>query len=245
VSSVEAEFSSLSEWRPYWFYAATPSGARFANGGVSIVGKTGASAAVCLLSVDNFYMGKDPAWTPVRGDEDVAVVSDLVTLFDYEAPPDSELRYRARAVKSDGTLGDWDYTAEPFLSWTVQDSRVWLNALDDPSLNRQFKLSAAPSATRTQRRSVFPIDGSPYPVVVSDVRSAREITFEFQTDTDDEADDLLALCAEDVVVIHAPEAFKVASGYWSLGDMQEVHFSDLKSIDNRRWRVDAVEVDAP
>jgi hypothetical protein len=245
VSSVEAEIASLSAWRPYWFYAATPTGARYANGGVSIVGGTGASGAVCLLAVDNFYMGKDPTWTPVRGVEDIAVASDQVTLFDYAAPPDTEVRYRARAVKDDGTLGDWDYTPEPFLSWEVVGNKVWVNALDDPSLNTQFKISAAPSATRTQRRAVFPIDGSPFPVVVSDVRSAREITFEFQTATDDEAAALLALADEDIVLVHAPESFGVASGFWSFGDVQEVHFSDLKPLDNRRWRIDAVEVDEP
>jgi hypothetical protein len=245
VSSVEAELSSLSAWRPYWFYAATPSGARFANGGISIVGKTGASGAVCLLSIDNFYMGTDPTWTAVRNVTDVAPVSDQVTLFDYEAAPDSEVRYRSRAVKSDDTLGDWVYMTEPSLSWSVVGNYVWVNALDDPSLNTKFKLSAAPSATRTQRRSVFPIDGSPYPVIVSDVRSARELTFEFQTTTEAEADALLALCEEDIVVIHAAEDFRVASGYWSLGDLQEIHLSDIKQIDHRRWRVDAIEVDAP
>jgi hypothetical protein len=236
---------TVGEWSNPFLTVQAPTGARRCLAYLQVWGDTGAVAAAGSVRFDTIHYTRN--WMGgaiVRGATDVTPGADQVTFFDYEAPPEMTLTYVARAVKDDGSVGEY-VVAEQDITWSVVGNYVWVNALDDPSLNTKFKLSAAPSATRTQRRSVFPIDGSPYPVVVSDVRSARELTFEFQTTTEAEADALLALCEEDIVVIHAAEDFRVASGYWSLGDLQEVHLSDIKQIDHRRWRVDAIEVDAP
>jgi hypothetical protein len=233
------------EWRNPFIGVTAPTGARRCLAYLEGWGGVGATAAAGSVRFDTVHFTRN--WegeVAVRGATDITPGADQVTFFDYEMPPELDATYVARAVKADGTVGAW-VQSEQDVSWSVVGTSVWVNALDDPSLNRQFALSAAPSATRTQRRTVFPIDGSQYPVVVSDVRSARELTFEFQTETEAEADALLALCEEDIVMIHAPAGFQVASGYWSLGDLQEVHLSDIKAIDHRRWRVDAVEVDAP
>lgn len=245
--SDEAAWASHSAWRPYWYESTVPSGARFAKGGVSIRGEAGASGAVCALAVDDFYMGVNPVWTPVRGAVDVAPVADQVTLFDHAAPPDTELRYRARAVNSTGALGDWDWIVG-FVSWEM-DGGVWVKSIADPGRNVKVRLAEPPSMTRDRDRGVFKILGAKYPVVVSDrVRNARVIDFTFLTRTDAEAVALEALCedVDDVVAIHAPAATRLAPGYWSLGELVEVDLVRFRAgFPYRRWRVTGTEVAAP
>jgi hypothetical protein len=212
---------------------------------VGIVGLTGASAGVCELDFDKVIITQGGfGWTAVRSAVDETPGADSHVFGDFAVPPDRDVRYRARAVKDTGpVVGQWVHSLAA--SWSV-DEGVWFKSITNPERNINLKLAAPPSVTRPQRRGLFPVAGAARSVAVSDVRSAREVEFVVQTTTEAEADALVTLFDNDpVVLVHAAETYRFDAGYWSLGDLDEVHLSRYVGIPYRRWRVRGVEVDAP
>jgi hypothetical protein len=249
-SSPSLTVNQYSEYHAAWSTVevaptTVPDDARRVAVLVGIVGLTGASAGACVLDIDNVTITQGGfGWQAVRGASDETPGADDHVFADFEAPPDRDIRYRARAVKDTGpVVGQWVHSVAA--SWSV-DEGVWIKAPDAPGLNVNLKLAAPPSVSRPQRRGVFPVAGSSRSVTVSDVRSAREVEFVPQTTTEAEADALVSLCeSADVVLVHAESAYRLDPGYWSLGNLDEVHLSIDADVAHRQWRVGGVEVDAP
>jgi hypothetical protein len=231
-------------WHPVAVAVSAPTGARRCLAQHEVVGLTGASGAVCSVKFDTAHFTRN--WgggVAVRGATDVTPGTNQVTFFDYEAPPDMDLSYVARAVKDDGTVGEWVYSAED-ISWTLERG-VWVKSIDDPTRNTLLRLVEAPEPVTPWRGVDIEIDGDPYPVTVTGTRGARRQTFIFRTNTETEADRLVALCDADIVVIHAPGTVRVAPGYWSLKDLKEQPMVRYGAFPYREWSVQAVEVAAP
>lgn len=212
---------------------------------VGIVGLTGASAGACVLDIDNVIVTQGGfGWQPVRGASDETPGADDHVFADFEAPPDRDIRYRARAVKDAGpVVGQWVHSVAA--SWSV-DEGVWFKVATNPELNYQFKLAKPPSITRPQRRGVFRPAGARLAVTVADLRSARETEFVVMTPTEAAADALEAILDNtNVVLVHAASIYRFDPGYWSLGDLDEAHLSRWVGAPYRHQRLPAVETDAP
>jgi hypothetical protein len=231
-------------WHPFSLAVTAPTGARRCAVQIEVVGLTGASGAVCSVMYDKVHFTRN--WegsVAVRGVTDVTPGADQVTFFDYEAPPGYDIDYAARAVKDDGTLGAWVWSTQ-VVNWEA--SAVYFISIEDPAESRTFDLAEPPEPVEAQRRVVMPIDGAKYPVVVSDgQRSGRQFKMLVKTSSDEDVADLRALCARDVLVIHAPTTYGFASGYWSIGDMKERRLTREAAFRHKQWEIDVVEVDAP
>lgn len=243
--STEAAFAGEAAWRRYTFRDTAPAEARFAKGGVSIRGETGASAAACIMAVDDFGMYRNDEWVAVRGAADVTPPADQATFFDYEVPPDTATRYRARAVAADGTIGNWTVYTAGTVEWTFERG-VWVTPVEAPHLKVKVAFAAPPARRRKQRRGVFEVAREAKPTVIADVRSAREDDFVFQTVNEAEANGFIAAVDYPVLLVQCPATSRFDSGYWSFGEVEEVHLDRWIGIPHRRWRVSpATEVLSP
>jgi hypothetical protein len=241
AGGTEIEFESWSAWRYYSHSLVVPENARKALGTVSIFGAPGASAAACLLSVDNFRMSTGVIWWPVRNATEATPVSDQVTILDYEAPPHLTLRYRARAVTAAGVRGEWIH-ANDYAEFTIARG-VWVKDPLSPGDNVLLRLVEAPRKWPI-RQGVFEPAGAEAAIVISDVRSWRRIPFVFQTADAAEEARLRQLAKVSIVLIQ-PASDRIEQGYFSLGDLEEDPMTRHASFPFRRWQVPGIEVVAP
>jgi hypothetical protein len=241
--------STATDWEVISFGATVPAGARRCCLMLEAASNPSTSAAVCVVDFDKVEVLRSrfgetiTNWVDVRGAEDVTPGADQVTFFDYEAPPGVTNDYRARAVKSDGSIGEWVLLTDS-LSWDA--TAVHFISLEDPTENRTFDLAEPPEPVEEQRRVVMPIDGARFPVVVSDgARSARQFKLVVKTGSAADVAALKALCARDVIVIHAPSSYDFDSGYWALGNLREKRLAREGAFRHKHWEIDAIEVDVP
>lgn len=124
-------------------------------------------------------------------------------------------------------------------SITPTISGVWLKDLTKPFLNRM--LNCIPNQTpitRRARNGIFPIVGRTFPVAVSDVRLARELTIEVitQTMTQWQELDLITLTG-DVFFIQTPPGNSLPTMYVVIGDINLLRpLRNLPKCGND-WRV--------
>jgi hypothetical protein len=241
AGNTETEFGSWSAWRHYSHSLVAPVNSRKAVCQVSIFGNTGASAAACLLSLDNFRLSKTVAWTAVRDADTVTPVGDQVTILDYEAPPHATIRYRARATTAAGVVGEWVYTND-YAELAIERG-VWIKDPLNPGLNTLVGLVKAPREWPI-RQGVFEPAGAAEAVVISDVRSSRRVPFVFQTPTAEVEARLRAVITNRTVLIQ-PATTRFASGYFALGDLEEDPMTRWGDFPFRRWEVPGIEVAAP
>lgn len=244
-TTTEEYFGVTTVWSTFESLAWVPTDAVQGVVTVGIVGQTGAAAAVCTLDMDSVFLTQGGyGWNPVRGASTLVPAANSLTVLDFEAPPDRQVRYRARAIKAVGPVyGAWVYSPS-LVEWTVEEG-VWVKSVTNPNLNLHTTLAVPPAKTRRIRRGIHAPLGEAHRIVASDVRHSRNVEFVFQTPDATEADMLDVLSEEAVVLIDMPEVYRFPSGYFSLGDVEEVHLSRVGEMQWRRWKVDAVEVAAP
>lgn len=123
-------------------------------------------------------------------------------------------------------------------SITPTITSVWLKDITKPFLNRT--LNCIPNQTPITRRArsgIFPIVGRTFPIAVSDIRLARELTIEVITQTTQEWEELdLITLTGDVFFLQTPPGNSLPTMYVSIGDT-----SLRRPLRNQRcgddWRV--------
>jgi hypothetical protein len=244
AGGTEVDFPTLSAWRHYSHSITVPDGARQALGTVSIFGAPGAAGAACVLAVDKFRMSVGVDWEAVPNATDATVTSDQATILDYLVEPDVEYRYRARAVKSDGTVGYWVHSLEP-VSWT--STNWFLKHPDDPSKSMSFAcLEERPTLEQERPTGVFVISGADKPMVLYDEAQAPTGELVFPTETAAEAASLRELL-EDAGVLYAqfPAIFDVASMWVAIPRWRPEFESQVVEDYYRIWTLPFIETRAP
>jgi hypothetical protein len=98
---------------------------------------------------------------------------------------------------------------------------VWLKDITKPFLNR--KLNCIPNQTpitRRARNGIFPIVGRTFPIAVSDIRLARELTIEVITQTSQQWEELdLITLTGDVFFLQTPPGNSLPTMYVAIGDI--------------------------
>lgn len=200
---------------------------------------TALDAAAVTARVDRSTNGI--RWTDVRGALQLAVAGGVLQLpaDDYEFPADQLVTYRLRTYDVAGVeLANETATITPAL--TVP----WLKVIARPFLNRPVTVQDYSDVERRHRAGVFDVVGRTMPVVVSDVRSSRELDLVLLTSTPEQARELdLVLLSGEPVFLQIPEGFDVPAGYFHVGDTKQSRPS-RKSV-RRLFALPLTEVDAP
>ena len=210
------------------------------------VTRDGASEAWEFVEVQR-SIDAGTTWTDVRGATYVDSTGNATTftVTDYETPNGQATLYRARATYLSSGLpitGSWTTSAS--ISWA--SDLTWLKAPTDPTLNMTLCMSARMPYRRNRRSGVFQVLGRAAPVVVSDVRSSRSGSLIVETDTTDEADDLVALLdGSPIVLVQFPPEFDIDDKYIAVLSDEELFRSMVAGNVWREWSIEYVEVNAP
>jgi hypothetical protein len=171
------------------------------------------------------------------------VASDVVRVWDYEAPIGTSALYRARAVHdfSPGySRSAWSSTDDG--SW--ESDLWWLKAADGTRLNvRPFSL---PGLSRSARRSAHQPLGRETAIAVTDTRGPW--TGEIVLETDDAAeqetlDELLSYAAP--LLLQAPEDVHWTDRWLSFGDQERRWMVDKLAVQDTLERLNFIVVDRP
>lgn len=134
-------------------------------------------------------------WTDLRtADGGGLAEGTSATLYDYEAPNGSQVKYRARAWHEyEGAQRAWSDWTEKAAVWESADR--WLKHPTDPSLNVKVEPYSYPGSTRTARMGNFQPLGRTDPIVVADTRTARTGSLVLWVDDEEGQDALDAILA--------------------------------------------------
>lgn len=179
------------------------------------------------------------------------------TTFDYEAPPDTLVRYRARGLSLSGggtAVGTWSANSNA-VSWTIPFSVLtcdgavaWLKNPLNANQNLLVRLGPGALLTKTRKinRGMFTILGRARPVAVTDVRSSVETELKILTQTALEAAQVIALFdTAQTLLLQAPTVFGWTSAYVSPGDLSEAQVIPNISRAERLFTVPIQVTDAP
>jgi hypothetical protein len=234
-------------WRRYEHSAVAPADC---NARVNITMQaTSGSGHVASLDIAEPRMTVNEEWVPVRFADEYAVASDTITSLDYEAPTGVPLRYRARAVKSDGTIGRWvEQTATADADWDADG--VWIKDPYRALNNLKLDWTEFPDPTEDITQGVFyPLssddDDTSYAVVLSQARQSRTGEWMFETETYDDVAPFKLLMRKRVVYVQCPESYQFPGGYFAPGAIQEITPEPSEIPQWRYWKVAFVEVDRP
>ncbi len=183
----------------------------------------------------------DPDGTsrPVRSATNVATGgATTLAFFDYECPLDQPVTYTLTPN-----------TGSPVTSASVQittdGTTFWLKNIASAPLSRKVEVADMGPVNRKARvLGTYNVLGRKNPVVVQDVRGGREGTFQFNTQTLDEAAGLRALLDTGFVLfLQFPALVGNADLYFVAGDVDELQHAALSP--ERRWTIPFTEVDSP
>jgi hypothetical protein len=239
------DFLAISAWLPYAAEFTAPTGAHYFDVAFEIFGETGASGAVCLIAFDNVHISVNgDGWQDVLGADEAAVSGDQATVVDHLAPPDEELRYRARAVTAAGTVSNYVY-ATASTSWTSTD--WFLKHPTDPSKTVSIGcLVTRPTLEQERPTGVFVVAGSNTPMVLYDELQDPTGELVFETETVAEKDDLIALLtATGVVAAHFPEVYDIPNMWVSIPRFRPEFDSQVIEHYRRVWTLPFIETREP
>lgn len=221
---------------------ATPDDARARNRLVVTIDPAEASVVQVQRSADS-----GATWRPVRGATRINVVGSTWVGYDEDTAGSGKATvYRAQAI-APGVNGDvasaWSTTASA--TWT--SASVWLKDPARPSRNRtvDIEIPVAP-VTRPARVTEHEVLGRARPIPVSDVRGSARGSLTVQTATGDELDALLSMLDDaDVLLLQAPEAYRIGSVYVVCGDVTETPYATAAPGPLRSWSFPFTVVDEP
>lgn len=183
-------------------------------------------------------------WVPVRGFTGATTYGDTFVGYDMEAPIGVPVTYRARGTRvASGSPITGAWTSSSPATWSSTSS--WLKSLRTPSLSRQVRFTVLPSPARERTVGVFEVLGRPDYVVVTDARRTTRGQIRITTTTEAEADALLALAEETVLLLQSPAGHRFGSRYVALGDLTEVRPFRAAQAATREWVAPYWEVAAP
>lgn len=183
--------------------------------------------------------------------------NSVVQVYDYEAPPETPLVYRARGfIVIGGGLVAGDWSADSGVcSWSIdtdtstcEGTQAWLKNPIDPSMNRLVVLGEGALMAKQRRvtRGVFQVLDRKPPIAVTDVRHSIETDLTVLTQTAMEADDVVALFdAAVTLLLQCPSIFGWLSEYVSPGDLTEIHAINEIFKEQRILSAPIVVVDSP
>ena len=167
------------------------------------------------------------------------------TVYDYEAPNGTLMRYRVRALHDytgSYTYSDWSATATA--TWVSDD--WWLKCPEQPGLNMVVNLASLPGHQRVARHGVFQPLGSTRQVVVADTRGGSNGTLAVRLDTAGERDDLDALLdANATLLLQGPAAHDEPDRYLRFGNQDRRRWIDKSFVTGRVDTLDWIEVAQP
>lgn len=185
------------------------------------------------------YDAATATWRPLRNVPTPG--ADSVTAVDFEAPPDTPLQYRARAIKTDGvTVGDWVLSTPT--TYTLAYSRF--TPVGRPDLAVSVRLAEPPSRSRGRREARLEVLGGEV-VYRQDALGPSEGTFVVLTDDEDDAAALEAAAAVGVVYVAPRALWRFPAGHYRLGNLEEVHLARPLAIGLRHWKVPFTQVRRP
>lgn len=121
------------------------------------------------------------SWAPLRtvdGGGVATPISGALTIWDYEAPMDIAVRYRARGLHSTGgVVGAGPWSASATATWT--SATQWLKHPVTPALNLALVVHSYPDVGLAPRAGTFQSLGASRPIVVSDTPSGPSGTIAF------------------------------------------------------------------
>ncbi len=215
--------SPSSSWRTFTVERVAEADQHTVEVKMELVGLTGAAAAVTAGDFDlvRVFTGGIPEWALVRGATDVPVVADAMSVADFEASPDTEIRYRARAVKSLGPVaGAWIYSTAT--TWTPAIG-IWLKSPTNPNLNVELCPADWPGISESRQVEWFDLLGQRSYGSAANALKGYSGSIAFETVSKAELDELLAILAEPVVLIHAATGFQLRPFWASLGEVRRAY----------------------
>lgn len=181
----------------------------------------------------------------------------VVQVYDYEAPPETLLTYRARGFTVVGgglNAGDWSADSN-MCAWaidtdtsTCEGTQAWLKNPVDPTQNRLVVLGQGSLMTKTKAigRGVFDILGRENAIAVTDVRHSVRTDVSIITQTVIEAADVEDLFdAAVTLLLQCPSVFGWLSEYVSAGDLTETRPIAEIAKPERVFSTSLVVVDSP
>lgn len=180
-------------------------------------------------------------WAVVRGAAELTPAASQVQADDYEFAPGVVNTYRVRGFSAvDIQLSSETNTITPVID------RLWLKSVARPYLNRAVVTREYSPPTRRSRAGRFDISGRTMPVVVSEVMSGREWTYQILTYSLAEAHALdLLLASGDILYAQVPPGFDIPGGYIGVGDTPRDRISRPLSDDRRQFSIPVFECAAP
>ena len=238
--------ASSTTWRRYEHSAVAPVDCDMRIN-VSMNGISGV-ALVANVDMAEPRVTINDEWVPVRFARDYPVVADSLVTADYEASPGAPVRYRARAVKADGSTGRWveqtgGTAGTGTTTWDPAD--IWyknpLNSAENVAVDWEGPVDVIEDIVQGE---FYPY-GSKYAIVVSEVRQARTGEWLIRTSDDDQVAALRKLMNRPTVLVHVPSDFRFPPGYFSHGRLEELHLVDRRDSVVRNWKVPFREVARP
>lgn len=187
--------------------------------------------------------------TLVRGPggwvDGLGLVSDQLTIEDYEAPIGVLITYRFQEYNSIGNgAGAGSTTA---VTLTLPDiSDCWIKDPLQPQRNLLLQAATAPDWTRPIEQTEHRIRGRRNSVILSDVRGGLTGTLQVWTMTDDERAALhYALDTGNVLLIQFSPGLGLEDAYFAVGEVAEPRLIAYGGEPRRRWSLPLTQVDAP
>lgn len=221
-------------------------GSRFDNFSASLIKR---QVVVVERSLDEGI-----SWTAVRS-INPGVLSDpgqYGTFYDYEAPRDREVWYRAYVLGAESdVVVQSDYSQTAVMSVVIEsDGQSWFKSPSNPALNFAVCHSTwAFETTSDVRKGVFRIEGRRTPVIISGELQSETMQLEIAFRNDTEYDAFEALRA-----LQEPVLWQTCYGddgldqYWvDLGERKTTRRTtdDQNNNQIRVVRVNAIEVSSP
>lgn len=180
----------------------------------------------------------------IRSGATVPLSGGFAVIYDYEAPLDSLVSYRATQVTPSSS------TPETAASGSVRvysEGYTWLKDPGLPSRNiRLDEVEGIKDVVRPARAGVFHIIDRTHPVVVSARREGRQGDFTFTTATDAQSQELILLLSRGtVLLLQTPAGYGIGSIYIHVGDVTENRPGTLGAEPTRRWTLPVIMVDRP
>jgi len=179
----------------------------------------------------------DGTVSPVRGGEPAAVVGGSWSGFDYEAPFDVPVTYRA--VTGLVTQTSTAVTLPSF-------ERAWLKHPGLPVLNMPVHVARLPVLQRAANSATLAVLGRLNPVVVSQRRAGYTGAVDVWTDSDDAKAGLWGLLNDGTPLLFAPPGGTGVTNMWlHVGDVAETRVTDVAAEHVRLWQLPFTVVDRP
>lgn len=176
----------------------------------------------------------------------LVLVSDTLTIEDYEAPLGVPVTYRfeTRDAVTGVSTGQGISNA---VALTLADaSDCWVKDVMQPQRNVLVQAAVAPDWERPIEQTAHRIRGRQNSVVLSDVRGGLEGTLQVNTFTDAQRRALhYALNTGNVLLIQLSPGLGMEDAYYAVGQVSEPRLVAFGGEPRRRWSLPLVQVDAP